>query len=326
MQEEALSAIRFLARNLGDSFGVPARLRQFVADHHDLCVPLRAPPESVAAGDVVRWQWWDKRELQYWRGPAPYYGATTVDRDDLNHFVIETVDDNWSCEIRDVVGLSASRANLSKFHTLDELAETVFPGMLHPASERKIRELLKKYNYYNEVSGITDPQKRSGRFWRYMWDGGRVHLANSVDMHPLVAARYIAGRIGVPVRLYGKLHTFRINLSAALSLTADFDIYTMPGPSAYVDFGEAMRMFGAPYGVYSLPCGVLFDAGRGMTRYRGSGAVYDSLEDHRYQSVDLILLPRADKLAMRVSSVLRQAGLFDAGRFILETAHGQEAV
>ncbi len=79
-------------------------------------------------------------------------------------------------------------------------------------------------------------------------------------------------------------------------------------------------MFGAPFGIYGLPRGVLCDTGQGMTRYRGGSFGSSSLEESTNRDVRLIFLPRKDKLAMRVSEVLRKASLFDAGRFILETA------
>lgn len=321
-----------IARHLGDSLGVPTRLRQFASGHRDLCVPLQAPPRSVAKCSVVQWDYWSKKfesfhdrkgTFQYWSGKAPYRGSSLVHREDLEHFTSETVDADWSCNIGAIVGLSASRSDLEKFTTLDELAETDFPEMLHPVSEDKIRENLKRYSYYSEFSGITDAQKRSGQFCRYMWDEGRVYLANSVDMHPIIAARYIARRLQIPITLYGRLHTHSINVDAARSLTDDFDIYTMPGPSAYVAFSDAMDMFGAPFGVYGLPRGVLVSKGEGMTRYLGGSSGFLNREERDGQDVRLILLPREDELAMSVSKVFREAGLFDARRFILDTARRQ---
>lgn len=334
MQLVTEGALPFIARNMGDSLGVPTRLRQFVSGHRGLCVPLQTPPRSVAKRSVVQWDCWNrevgsshdrKGTYQYWSGKAPYRGGSLLHREDLEHFTTETVDEGWSCDIGAIVGLSASRSKLEKFVTLDELAETEFPGMLHPVSEDKIRENLERYSYYSEFSGITDAQKRSGHFCRYMWDEGRVYLANSVDMHPLIAARYIARRLGKPITLYGALHTHSINVDAARSLTNDFNIYTMPGPSAYVAFLDAMDMFGAPFGVYGLPRGVLVDKGKGMTPFPGSSVGFRTMDESEAQDVRLILLPRDDELAMRVSKVLREAGLFDAGRFMLETARRQTA-
>ena len=335
MQATTEGVIPFLARNLGDSLGVPTRLRQFVAQHRDLCVPLQAPPRSVASGGVVRWNHWDRAAgsphekagtFQYWSGKAPHRGASQVYREDLERFATETLDADWSCDIRDVVGLSASRADLERFLTLDEMAETEFPEMLHPVSEDKIRENLGKLSFYSESAGLTDAQKRSGQFVRYMWDGGRVYLANSVDMHPIIAARHIAGRLGKRVTLYGTLSTHSINVDAARSLMDEFDVYTMPNSSAYMAFSDAMDMFGAPFGVYWLPEGVFFDKGEGMTRYLGHSIGFRTMEEAGGQDVRLILLPRGNELAVSVSKVLREAGLFDAGRFILEAARSQATV
>lgn len=314
MQAPTEGTLPFIARNLGDSLGVPTRLRQFVARRRDLCVPLQAPPRSVAMGSVVRWDHWNRESsslydrkgtFQYWGGKEPHSGASSVHREDLEHFTSETVDADWFCDIRDIVGLSASRSRLERFITLDEVAETDFPEMLHPVSEDKIRENLGMHSFYSESSGITDAQKRSGQFCRYMWDEGRLYLSNTVDMHPVIAARHIAGRLGKRITLYGTLRTHSINVDAARSLTDDFDIYTMPSPSAYVDFLDAMNLYGAPFGVYGLPRGVLADKAEGAK---------------------LILLPRENELAMGVSRVLRDAGLFDAGRFILEAARRQAKV
>lgn len=335
MQVATEGALPFIARNLGDSLGVPTRLRQFVAGHRDLCVPLQVPPRSVAKDNVVQWDYWSrevgslhdrKGTFQYWGGKAPYRGASLVHREDLEHFTSETVDADWSCDIRAIVGLSASRSDLENFMTLDELAETHFPEMLHPVSEDKVRENLKRHSHYSEFSGITDAQKRSGQFCRYMWDDGRVYLANTVDMHPIIAARYIARRLQKPITLYGTLHTHSINVDAACSLTDDFDIYTMPGPSAYTAFSDAMHMFGAPFGVYGLPRRVLVGKGGKITRYLGDSSGFLNMQERNDQDVRLILLPREDELAMSVSKVFREAGLFDAGRFILETARRQAKV
>jgi hypothetical protein len=304
--DTATAALRFVARAVGDSLGMPTSAQQFVNSHQDILrVPLQSPPRSVAGDRLVWWDRWPysyRLSSSYPHGTIQYRagrgGGDFVPLDSLKNFTTETVTEKWSCDIRDIDGITASRSHLHNFTTLDELAEKDFPTYLSPLTVEQVDDLLGKNSFYSEVRNITNEETSSARFHRCMWDNGRIYLMNHTDMHPLIAARYIAGRLGQRITLHGTLHTCRINVEAAQSLIDAFDIYTMQSPQPFVDFLEMMRVFDAPFGFYGVPYGLGVDV----------------------EKANLILLPRDNKRSMRVSSVLRDAGVFNAGLFIMTTA------
>lgn len=308
-QEEERTAwqhvMRFIAGMAADAIGDPIRVRRLITKTEGLCPPIEEPRRLVANRNVTQWQHWgygytDWRRrgiIQMWN----HWGSRELHRADLEHITSEVVTDGWTCDIQDIVGFGNSKSDLFKFISLDDMAERTSAGLIVPVSDDKLQENLS----WDECR-IMRGNSKEDSFWRYMWEDGRVYLMNSGGSHHFAAARYVASRLGRRVPVTGDLTTFSINLDAVSSLKADYDMYAMPTHYQTNDFMEAMRLTRAPFGRCPAPYGL-----------RSNGKVIADSD------IDIIFLPRDDKLSARVSDVLAGAGVFDFGTFLFDLAKRQ---
>lgn len=296
----------FFYNAISEDLGRPMTLLRLIDEHPDLRVQLIEPEPVIAADSIVHWQDWGGQPLDHWprrkrgtmlgwRHSAGYYSSFELHRPEFENLGWCEVDDHWNCDIQDVTGLSASKSELHEFSSLDSMVETNSRKMIDAITEEKMRK-----NLAHDEIRILNRESTSDYFARYLWDG-RIFLMNDGGSHHFAAARYIASRINRLVPLQGKLRTYSISPLAVEALRRDFDIYAISDDAAVANgFSDAMKAFRATYLWQHLP--------------------------RQYKHARAIFLPKNEKRSMRVSAVLRDAGIFDVGEHLTALADRQAVI
>lgn len=263
---------------------VPLPLYRSIADNPLLRADVKEPPKVAAAFEtVVPWHLWSATETSDCHGVGGGRGSShpsTLGADILgSHVEI----DCWSCDIRDIAGLATSEAyeRLMFSRTLDEMAELEVGFPAEPATEDQLRKHLEWHE-----RRIGNRGSLKDHLFCHLWDG-RLFLFNHGGSRHFVAARHIAGRLGIAVPVRTNLHLYGIRPEVVGRLRRAYEVFVLAGEAtAWTGFLEAMRRFGVTH------------LRRRMPGYPGMHAV---------------LLPRAEPRSMRVAMLLRRSGYFDLG-------------
>ena len=202
--------LQYLSDRIQEDFGRPVRLQRLIQRSPEIVFPFTEPPRSIARSSVVPWHTWSENlrgswprpkpgTLVIWRGRQGRYGAERMHVQSLADIGASKVIEDWQCEIQEVVGLGASKSNLTDFISLDEMVERNSQEMIINISEEGLHRNLS----HDEIR-IIHRKETSDCFIKYLWDG-RLFLSNSGGSHHFAAARYIASRIRQSVPLRGKL-------------------------------------------------------------------------------------------------------------------------
>lgn len=270
-----------------ETFGIPVSLLRLLDSETYPRPTLETPRRTIDARGIVDWHEWGREsgrlrgELHGWEFSTGTLCGTHQMREDLANFDSCRIVEDWTCDIQQIDGVSASKSHLYRFASLDEMVETDSRKEIEPLTIEKLHTNLAQCE-----SSILRHHS-SYRFIRYRWDG-RVFLVNSDGSHHFGAARYIAKRLGILVPLRGKLSTYSINPGAVSSLRRDFEMFVISGdPTLRAAFEEAVRSVKAAYFERDLPI-----------PYRDRHAIF---------------LPRTERRAMRVAQAMHAAGCFDLG-------------
>lgn len=288
------TALRFIQHQLGH----PARLHALLATDPVLGYALELPP-SVSTASIIRWnEWrpagWDAQpgELRGWGRINGQYQGHAILVGALATLCKQAQFEDWTCDIRQVQALSASKSPLEDFADLDAFVEARCRGYLDDTSPDNIARNLA----HGEVR-IMQPD-RGDYFLYHGWDS-RISLINSGGSHHFATARYLAGIARQPVELTGRLKGYQLNPAAVTALTDEYDLFAITKDSLLWDeLFESMRALQATWFADDLP------------------------RPHREGRA--LLLPKGDHRSMTVASVLRQAGVPDLGYYLQRQVHRQE--
>ena len=291
----------FVYNSISENLGHPITLLRLIDEYPDMRVELIEPVRVIDSQSIAQWHHWGNQpsnEGTYrklgailgWRYSAGRYNSFEIYRSEFENLGHCDVMENWNCDIQDVTGLTFSKSKLHKFTSLDSMVEANSRELIDSIAEDK---LLK--NLAHDEIRILSRENTSDYFARYLWDDRIFLVNNSGGSHHFAAARYIASRIAYPISLQGTLRTYFINSLAIDSLRCDFDMYSISDDAAIsTGFHEAMEKFRATYLWQYLP--------------------------RPYEHARAILLPKSDPRSMRVSTVLRDAGFFDIGKYLADLA------
>ncbi|MFR9719074.1 DUF6685 family protein [Aeromonas diversa] len=287
------TAVRYIQHLLGH----PARLHAMLAKDPALGYAIELLP-SVSAGSITRWhEWrpagWDAKpgELRGWGRINGEYQGHTILNDALANLCEQAQFDEWTCDIRQVQVLSASKSPLDDFSDLDDFAKARCQGYLDDPSPENIANNLA----HGEVR-IMHPGS-SDYFLYHGWDG-RICLINSGGSHHFATARYLAGVSQQSIELKGRLKGYLLNRAAVLALTDKYELFAITkDPLIWHELFESLRALQATWYAGDLP------------RPHSEGRA--------------LLLPRDDHNSMTVARVLRQAGVPDLGEYFQQQAHRQ---
>jgi hypothetical protein len=290
---------RAVSDRVREQFGVPVSLRRLLADNASkLQVALEIAPGAVAVGSVTRWHEWGEAwrdegesfqagELRGWKTQRNFrYCAHRQVNPELLSLGTCVREPRWHCDIQDVAGLQAARAELLKFDSLDAFALAKARSLMSEATRTHLSSLLS----HRELRFLR--RFRGGEhFFHPLWDG-RVFLANQGGSAHFAAARHIAARIGQAVALGGELRRCSLEPLAVNGLRRDFELFAVStrDAGAGAALHDALRRLRAPYLGKPMPA--------------------------PHADAQVLFLPRGDKRAMAVAAELRAAGLPDVGRHL----------
>jgi hypothetical protein len=281
------------------------------------------PKHSVALTDLIRWNEWLDDLVTHgcpWNAKAfRYYGPLT-ETQTLDAFV---------CTIREIEGLGLSKAPIENYTELDDVAvnET---DLAREVSAAKLQENL-AWDAYHGV-----PRIDGYSFSKYQWDG-RIFWDNEDGSHHFVAARYLAGQLGVRLELKPRpLHVFSLYEPNLRLLLADWDVFALHDifdqdlfcsgnapPRCMPSLHECLRFAEVPHLWANLPrphAGCLMWLGG--TARMGTGTT-DTLERDRKNGKTALFLPRHEPRARRIAALLRQASAFDLGAYLSDLVERQ---
>lgn len=294
-------AARFLL-TIKDDLGIPARLRRVISNTPNLRMRLDDPAAVITASSVVRWQEWPHRlgfsqgsensgEVRGWRASNGDYQSEHRRIPALARLGRSETLEGFACDISDVTGLSASKSDLYRFFTLEQMAEQACQGLIQDQSQEGLVNNL-NWPEIGIVHGSSDFMVQ------YAWDD-RLYLANSGGSHHFAAARHIAMQLQQPVTLQCRLVRYSLDAEATAQLNRDYAIYAVDRDAFFAEALDAMRDFKA-------------------THYWG-----DLLQP--YENGVAIFLPRDEVRSLKVAELFASEGFTNVGEVLQELASANAA-
>lgn len=291
--------LQTFVNSVREDFGYPAGLVALLATHPQIRVTLDDGRQDISEQSVTRWHELGKQSgeargyLRGWRtAGGHHFESFSIMRPEYAQLGRCDVANDWTCDISDLHGFSASKSELRDFESTDRMVETNSREMISEISLQKLNENLA----HPEIRIIHSPD--IDYFTRYRWDG-RLWLMNSGGSHHTAAAKYIAARLRHRVPLTGKLYTYALHAPAIASLCNDYRIFVINDDGEIHNaFLKAMRAFRATWLWHSMP--------------------------RQYDDAKAILLPRNERRSMRVADALDAAGIVDLGKHLQKLASRQQ--
>lgn len=260
---------------------------------------------TVDAESVVQWDEWMREPgaaslLGYRRSASGSMHSWFPEVPNLGGSGHAAAFDGWMCDIRDVTALSASKAPLAVYSSLDDLAHAECVGMLEPGCYTA--DTVARYLDKAGVLPDGSFRRRGDHLEAAVWDG-RLSWMNAGGSHNFSAARRIAGAIGLQVPVMGRLKVRALSEASVDFLNNDFAMFVVSGdPVAKTALLEALRIAGASYLSTELPRPYVSDDGQ------------------------VVFLPRGDERSMRAAARMAEAGCFDLNAHLDELLETQRLV
>ena len=265
---------------------------------------LEAPTLSISATSVVRWQDLGMRFpperprlcrgiLTGWRSTSASTGEVfEIRRPEYDRLVQRQQIDDWCGDIRGVAGFDSPALRLDDFTTIDGFADArsrplpAWPGA-GPNGSPALRA----------AAMAMQPAAHEGWLHLSTWDG-RLFLCTGEEPQRFAAAYRIAGQLRRPVPIRGRLVLFRINPAAVASLARDYAIFAVDGRRGVLGLlRQAMQECRTTWLWQQLP--------QPLAHGRA------------------ILLPRAERGAMRMAEAFRRIGVTDLLEHLARLAAGE---
>ncbi|BBU46949.1 hypothetical protein PPTS312_48640 [Pseudomonas putida] len=285
-------AAKFL-ETVKDDLGIPARLRKVIADTPGIRMRVDDTAAVIASSSVVRWHEWphgqgsEKRgEVRGWRTSGGHYQSEHRHIPALARLGKTETSAGFNCDIGDVTGLSASKSELYRFFSMQQMAEQACQPFIRDVSQEGLAQNL-RWPEIGIVRGSSD------FLLQYSWDDG-LCLANSGGSHHFVAARHIAGQLQQPVALQGRLVRHGLDAEAAAQLNDQYAIYAIAKDAFFAEALDALRDFRATHYWADLP--------------------------QPYDNGLAIFLPRDEARSRKVAEVFASEGFTNVGDVVVELA------
>ncbi len=280
-----------------EEFGYPATLCRMLAAYPQIRIHLDEPEPCIHASSVPCWHElgkhsplsWPRRprgSLMGWHTSGGRWQSFSITRPEYAEIARCEIEQGWCCDVTDIDGFAASKADLWAFATTDAMAEARCQWLISEVNqEQLVKSLAHKEIRIIHIPGTTD------HFTRYQWDG-RLWLMNDGGSHHTAAAKYLAARLGQRVPVSGRRYTYSLNALAIASLRRDYEMFAInyEDDEAAEAFFGAMRAFRATWLWHPLP--------------------------RPYERARAVLLPKDEARSMRVAVELRRAGVADLGEHL----------
>jgi hypothetical protein len=199
---------------------------------------------------VPAWHEWlqdgSSSEFDY-RAPEPdRFGRVVKHVPALERLISQEVFEGFSCDIRDIGGLAASKSSDLDLISIEELPlhyRDLDPSFLFPVTEEHFH-----LNMRHGQIRLDDM-----RFSYFPWAPRKLYWDNNGGSHHFAAAHYQSSLLGLPFRLNGQLTKYRVNASAVTELCSHWLMFVMPSNDESGGFYKAMKSFRCPYGRTNLP-------------------------------------------------------------------------
>lgn len=221
--------------------------------------------------------------LQGRTGPAGARRRLIGQQPHLANLATMRVEKDFQCDIRDIVGFSASKSPLKQFSNTDDMIRSQRPDWLE-VSQENLANLLSHAGIR-----ILHQKATTEHFARYAWDG-RLWLCNEDGSHHVAAAKYVARMLDERVPMTGKLVTHALNGDAVTALRRTYDILAMPESITFGAFYKLMEDLGATWLWVDLP--------------------------NPFEQVHGIFLPKSEVRSRYVAGQLRRVGVPDLGALL----------
>ncbi len=178
--------------------------------------------------DVVRWDLWPKRThapsgevIGYRKTPSGYRSQRIVIPELASLIAVEAID-AWTCDLRDIHGLSNSKDSDFATTDLDLFAEKKCRGLIKSVNLQALNSNLD----YSGV-GLTKDVSRD-RFHSYSWEPGNIFVVNTDGSHHLSAARYLARKLGVKHEVTAPMDRYSLDPTMVDRMIRAYEIYALP--------------------------------------------------------------------------------------------------
>ena len=286
--------LKRVIESIREDCGQPVSLCRVLAAHPQMRAALDTPEPCIHASSVPRWHelgvypplGGPRRKRGFllgWHATDGGWQSFHLIRPEYAQIAHCEIERGWCCDVTDIDGFAASKADLWAFSSTDAMAEARCQWLISEITPERLAKSLA----HNEIRIIHSPGT-SDHFTRYLWDR-RLWLMNDGGSHHTAAAKYLSARLGQRVRLEGTRYTYSLNALAVASLRRDFEMFVISDEDAgsAQAFFEAMRAFRATWLWHPLP--------------------------RPYEGARAVLLPRSEARSMRVAAELRGAGFADLG-------------
>lgn len=228
-----------LANSLCHEIGIPRQLKQNLKAYGRLAQPA-FPMLNCCSENQIMWMNWPSygtRPLFWKKYPLGGYCAHTPELPELDNWVLSEEIPEWQCDIRDIQALAAPKSQLEPFSDLDTFALNCAGWCIQDVSVAGLQENLA----WREVR-ITEAGRGD---WLQvdLWEGPRVSLINSGGSHHFSAARWIAGRLGQPAPITGRLVVHSLNASVVNALSRKYSMLAIHSDVSHV--WDAIQNVGA---------------------------------------------------------------------------------
>lgn len=289
-------AAKFL-ETVKDDLGIPARLRRVIAAQPGLRARVDDTAGVIALSSIVRWHEWPRHiafgqgndksgEVKGWRSANGHYHSEHRHIPALARLGSRRTTAGFACDITDVSGLSASKSELYRFYSMQQMAEQACQAFTQDLSHDGLAKNL-RWPEIRILHGASD------YLASHDWEHG-LYLVNSGGSHHFVAAQHIARHLQQPVALQCRLERYGLDADAITQLNDEYAIYAVAKDAYFSDALDALRDFKATHFWGDLP--------------------------QPYDNGLAIFLPKEEARSRKVAEVFASEGFTDVGEMLLELA------
>lgn len=277
-----------------------ATLSNYLAAHKGRHFLELSKRNTISLQDITKWHTFDfNYETRLWSKSSHKQPNCDALQGRLIPDVLglQVAIDSYECDISAIQGFTCSKSNLSEFDSIDKMIITNRPGMIAECTN----EVLRRHLQWPEIRIINQVDSSDSLVF-HAWDG-RLFLSNSGGSHHFAAARYIAGKLDEKVTIQGRL---KINYLCPDTISDFNDKYASVAINLPYEFRREFITLVLNCGIQPLtsniPCSSLLSIEFG--------------DEAKTRRGTILLLPKDEPIAVKVHSILVDAGLVDFGLYI----------
>lgn len=206
---------------------------------------------------------------------------------------------NYSCDVKQVHGVSASKSNLSRYTSLEEMLLIERAQSVRNYTKSDLDQALGELN----DMFVSD---RNDSFVQHAWNG-QIYFYNSDGSHRMAKAKYLAQKLGGAATLNGPMRVHYINESVVSSLIEHFGLILVPKAPLYrAGLIQMLERKGGRFGISSMPLSL-------------------SINDQMLCEASILWFPRKIRQSRLIYDELINLGLFALGKHLSQLIENQRA-